>query len=72
MKNFLDFEKPINDLETKIEELKDFNIDQTLNIKEELKFHCLNNQVVIIEHLVNGNLDKCCWYDRYWNKLNIK
>ena len=36
MKNFLDFEKPINDLETKIEELKDFNIDETLNINEEL------------------------------------
>ena len=36
MKNFLDFEKPINDLETKIEELKEFNIDETLNINEEL------------------------------------
>ena len=36
MKNFLDFEKPINDLEAKIKELKEFNKDETLNINEEL------------------------------------
>ena len=36
MKNFLEFEKPINELETKIKELKEFNVDDTLNIKNEL------------------------------------
>ena len=34
--NFLEFEKPINELETKIKELKEFNVDDTLNIKNEL------------------------------------
>jgi len=46
--------------------------EEFIDILGELKFHCFNGQVVLIEHLRNGNLSECAWYSRDWEKLNIQ
>jgi hypothetical protein len=46
-------------------------VEEFIDILGELKFHCFNGQVVLIEHLKNGDLSECGWYSKDWEKLGI-
>ena len=47
-------------------------VEEFIDILGELKFHCFNGQVVLIEHLKNGDLSECGWYSKDWEKLGIR